>query len=67
MVAQDEMIKESWVKAMEVRLVREELEKCRKGEGPNAMENCRWLVEKYQQMLVEAKVRCEPFRRNDGC
>ena len=49
-------ILESWVKAMEVRLVREELEKCRKGEGPNAMENCRWLAEKYMQMLQDNKV-----------
>ncbi|KAJ7039561.1 hypothetical protein C8F04DRAFT_294586 [Mycena alexandri] len=57
MLAQDDIIKESWVKAMEVRLVREELEKCRKGEGPNAMENCRWLADKYNQMLVEAKLK----------
>lgn len=56
MMARDLVIKESWVKAMEVRLVREELEKCRKGEGPNAMENCRWLAEKYAQMLKDNKV-----------
>jgi hypothetical protein len=42
---------------MEVRLVRDELEKCRKGEGPNAMENCRWLAEKYTQMLQDNKVK----------
>ncbi|KAJ7183128.1 hypothetical protein C8R46DRAFT_883757, partial [Mycena filopes] len=61
MVARDELIKESWVKAMEVRLVREELDKCYKGEGPNAMENCRWLAEKYTEMLAEVKVRCNMF------
>ncbi|KAJ6570216.1 hypothetical protein DFH09DRAFT_1313416 [Mycena vulgaris] len=57
MVVQNELIKESWVKAMEVRLVRDELEKCRKGEGPNAMENCRWLADKYAQMLQENKLK----------
>ncbi|KAJ7510361.1 hypothetical protein B0H11DRAFT_2216167 [Mycena galericulata] len=57
MAARDALIKESWVKAMEVRLVRDELEKCRKGEGANAMENCRWLAEKYVQMLQENKLQ----------
>lgn len=57
MAARDAFVKESWVKAMEVRLVRDELEKCRKGEGANAMENCRWLAEKYAQMLQDNKVR----------
>ncbi|KAF7317085.1 hypothetical protein HMN09_00443200 [Mycena chlorophos] len=53
----DDHIRESWVKAMEVRLVREELEKCRRGEGPNALENCKWLADKYQQMLVDNKLQ----------
>ncbi|KAJ7454806.1 NADH-ubiquinone oxidoreductase 12 kDa subunit [Mycena latifolia] len=57
MVAQDAFIRESWVKAMEVRLVREELEKCRKGEGSNSMENCRWLADKYAQMLQDNKLQ----------
>lgn len=57
MAERDALIKESWIKAMEVRLVRDELEKCRKGEGANAMENCRWLAEKYAHMLQENKVR----------
>ncbi|KAJ7242773.1 hypothetical protein B0H12DRAFT_1023466, partial [Mycena haematopus] len=61
LVARDEHIKESWVKAMEVRLVRDELEKCRKGEGVNAMENCLWLAEKYTQMLQDNKVRFERY------
>ncbi|KAJ6577357.1 hypothetical protein B0H19DRAFT_1252719 [Mycena capillaripes] len=57
LVARDDFLKESWVKAMEIRLVRDELEKCRKGEGPNAMENCRWLAEKYAQMLQDNKLK----------
>ncbi|KAJ6631022.1 putative NADH-ubiquinone oxidoreductase 12 kDa subunit mitochondrial precursor [Mycena sp. CBHHK59/15] len=57
MLARDELIKESWVKTMEVRLVRDELEKCRKGEGVNSLENCKWLAEKYAQMLRDNKLR----------
>lgn len=44
------------MKAMEARLVREELEKCQKTEGVNHYENCRWLTEKYLKMLKENKV-----------
>jgi hypothetical protein len=52
----DDHVRESWVKAMEARLVREELEKCQKTEGVNHYENCRWLTEKYLKMLKENKV-----------
>ncbi|KAF8896224.1 hypothetical protein BD779DRAFT_1668056 [Infundibulicybe gibba] len=50
-------IRESWVKAMEARLVRDELEKCQQGEGVNHYENCKWLSEKYLNMLKDNKVR----------
>lgn len=50
-------IRESWVKAMEARLVRDELVKCQRHEGVNSLENCRWLSEKYAQMLIENRVR----------
>jgi hypothetical protein len=50
-------VRESWVKAMEARLVRDELEKCQKAEGVNHYENCRWLSEKYLTMLKENKVK----------
>lgn len=53
----DNHVRESWVKAMEARLVREELEKCQRSEGVNHYENCRWLSEKYLTMLKENKVR----------
>ncbi|TFK40256.1 NADH-ubiquinone oxidoreductase 12 kDa subunit [Crucibulum laeve] len=53
----DTHIRESWVKAMEARLVREELEKCQKGEGVNHYENCRWLADKYIQMLRDNRVQ----------
>lgn len=46
------------MRAMEARLVRDELEKCQKGEGVNHYENCKWLSEKYLTMLRENKVPC---------
>ena len=51
-------MKESWVKAMELRLVRAELDKCHKGEGVNHYENCGWLAEKVLQMMRENRVCC---------
>jgi hypothetical protein len=42
---------------MELRLVREELEKCQQGEGVNHYENCKWLSEKYLTMMQTNKVR----------
>ncbi|PFH53098.1 hypothetical protein AMATHDRAFT_73626 [Amanita thiersii Skay4041] len=53
----DEFIRESWVKAMEARLVRDELEKCQKAEGVNHYETCRWLSDKYLQMLRDNRVQ----------
>lgn len=53
----EDFIRESWVKAMEARLVRDELVKCQRHEGVNSLENCRWLSEKYAQMLIENRVR----------
>jgi hypothetical protein len=45
------------VKAMEVRLVADELAKCHRAEGVNHYENCAWLSEKYMAMLKENRVR----------
>ncbi|KAG6850693.1 hypothetical protein H0H93_009851 [Arthromyces matolae] len=53
----DAHIRESWVRAMEARLVRDELEKCQRGEGVNHYENCKWLSEKYLDMLRENRVQ----------
>ena len=54
----DEFMRESWVKTMELRLVRAELDKCHKAEGVNHYENCRWLAEKYLHMMREHRVCC---------
>lgn len=51
-------MKESWVSAMMLRLVSDELAKCHKAEGVNHYENCRWLAEKYLHMMREHRVRC---------
>jgi len=53
----EELMRESWVKSMELRLVRDELDKCHKGEGVNHYESCRWLAEKYLHMLRENRVK----------
>jgi len=56
-LARDAHIRESWVRAMETRLVQAELEKCQKTEGVNHYENCKWLSEKYLVMLRDNKVK----------
>jgi len=53
----DDYVRESWVKAMEARLVRDELVKCQRYEGVNHLESCKWLSDKYLQMLQENKVK----------
>lgn len=49
-------IRESWVKAMEARLVREELVKCQRAEGVNHYKECQHLAEMYTGMIRENKV-----------
>ncbi|KAG5438266.1 hypothetical protein PCK2_000964 [Pneumocystis canis] len=44
-------VRETWIRAMEMRLVREELDKCYKIEGMNHFENCKELSERYWKML----------------
>lgn len=49
-------LRELWVRAMEARLVRDELGKCQQAEGVNHYENCAWLSQKYLGMLRESRV-----------
>lgn len=44
------------MKAMEARLVREELQKCYRGEGVNHLQNCKELADLYTRMIRENKV-----------
>ncbi|KAK8849468.1 hypothetical protein IAR55_004801 [Kwoniella newhampshirensis] len=53
----DTHIRESWIKAMEARIVRDELQKCYRGEGVNHLQNCKVLAEKYAGMIRENKVQ----------
>ncbi|KAG0335360.1 hypothetical protein BG004_008481, partial [Podila humilis] len=48
-------VSESWIKAMEGRIVQEELKKCHRAEGVNHYENCRHLVELYMTSLKEKR------------
>ena len=54
----DNHIRESWVKAMQARIVREELVKCQRGEGVNHYKKCGHLAEMYTGMIRDNKVRC---------
>ncbi|KAI5828612.1 hypothetical protein EV122DRAFT_258755 [Schizophyllum commune] len=53
----DNIIREQWVKAMEARIVREELQKCHRAEGVNQQENCKWLAEKYLEKLEGSRIK----------
>ncbi|KAI5119004.1 hypothetical protein M0805_004414 [Coniferiporia weirii] len=55
--AREEHIRESWVRAMEAKIVRDELTKCHRVEGVNHYENCKWLSEKYVELLRENRVK----------
>lgn len=52
----DEHIRESWIRAMEARLVRDKLQKCYRLEGVNHLENCKDLADQYTQMLKDNRV-----------
>jgi len=57
LAARDEHIRESWVRAMEARIVRDQLQSCYRSEGVNHYENCRELSEKYITLLKENRVK----------
>ncbi|KAH9940990.1 hypothetical protein B0H21DRAFT_710745 [Amylocystis lapponica] len=59
----DEIVRESWVRAMEAKIVRDNITKCYRLEGVNHMEKCKDLVDKYKVMLRENKV----IVGNDRC
>ena len=50
---QDIILKESWVKAMMLRLVRDQLNACYKDNGVNHFENCAHLSELYLKWMRE--------------
>ncbi|KAF8591102.1 hypothetical protein K439DRAFT_1327822, partial [Ramaria rubella] len=52
----EHIIREQWIKAMELRIIQEQLSKCQKSEGVNHYENCRDWSERYLNMLEDSKV-----------
>lgn len=54
--AREAKIRENWVRTMEARIVRDELQKCHKAEGVNHYQVCNELAKKYLSLLEDAKV-----------
>ena len=52
----DQDVRESWIRTMEARLVRDDLQKCYRVEGVNYLENCKDLAERYAQMFKDNRV-----------
>ncbi|KAG0368753.1 hypothetical protein BGZ54_001235 [Gamsiella multidivaricata] len=50
-------VRESWIKAMEGRIVQKELKKCYRAEGVNHYQNCKHLVDLYMTSLREKRVQ----------
>lgn len=54
--AQANHVRESWVSAMELRLVKTELQKCHQYEGVNHYATCQDLSNRYVDMLRDHRV-----------
>ncbi|KAF9790441.1 hypothetical protein BJ322DRAFT_1017157 [Thelephora terrestris] len=59
--AREEHIRENWIKAMEARIVRDNLSKCQKVEGVNHYERCKDLAERYADMLKENRYSSKSY------
>jgi hypothetical protein len=59
LAARDAHVRESWVRAMEARIVRDQLQSCYRAEGVNHYETCRELSEMYITLLRENRVRLQ--------
>ncbi|KAF9930145.1 hypothetical protein FBU30_000813 [Linnemannia zychae] len=57
-------VRESWINAMEGRIVQKELKKCYRAEGVNHYDKCRHLAELYMTALKEKRV--EGWRKIDA-
>lgn len=64
----EDHIRESWVRAMEAKIVRDNMQKCYRIEGVNHNEKCKELADQYARMLRENKVRlrCTTLLTVDG-
>jgi len=57
LLAREQKIRDDWVRVMEARLIREQLNKCYRSEGVNHYQNCRHLADLYLEALKVAKVQ----------
>jgi len=57
LAAREAHVRESWVRAMEARIVRDQLQTCFRAEGVNHYETCHELSEKYITLLRENRVK----------
>ncbi|KAJ1970248.1 hypothetical protein IWQ62_000075 [Dispira parvispora] len=62
--ARDQYLRESWVRAMELRVLQKQLKKCYRTEGVNYMQNCRALGELYLDMAKAQRLK--GYRTLDG-
>ena len=53
----EQTLRESWVRTMEAKLVRDKLDHCYQTEGVNHLESCKDLRERYIGMLRDNRVR----------
>ncbi|KAH8100903.1 hypothetical protein BXZ70DRAFT_972107 [Cristinia sonorae] len=53
----EEHTRESWVRAMEARIVNDNLLKCHRIEGVNHYEKCKHLADRYLELLKDARVK----------
>ncbi|KZT57084.1 putative NADH-ubiquinone oxidoreductase 12 kDa subunit [Calocera cornea HHB12733] len=61
----ERVIKEQFVKAAELTIVREELTKCQQTEGVNALSECQWLATKYLDMMKGNEYRVRGWKKID--
>ncbi|RPD61146.1 NADH-ubiquinone oxidoreductase 12 kDa subunit [Lentinus tigrinus ALCF2SS1-7] len=53
----EHIIRESWVRNMEAKLVRDQLDRCYQTEGVNHLESCKDIRERYIDMLRDNRVK----------
>ena len=52
----EQTLRESWIRTMEAKLVRDQLDHCYESEGVNHLQSCKDLRERYLDMLKENRV-----------
>lgn len=64
--AQDSLLREQAIRVRALDVVRKALEKCFETQGPNQLENCRDLAERYLDLLPSSEMRgYNSYQRND--